>query len=231
MKLLLLTAILGFSFNAFAQEGCDGLSMSEKIKKGCDTSVGFKLEAPVREKTCEEMNVKEKVAASCNLDEKFFTGKTALMKAVIAGNSAEVKALLFKGADVNIRDDSGNTALMMAVAEGKRNIFNLLMSAGANVSTKNSMGSTALSLARLASEKEMEAIIMSMLPTDFCDYSYEQISEYFFITKKMEEKSSGTYFANFKKEIANLATESNYNSRCNIEDSDSSESGNSGGSK
>lgn len=229
MKILFLTAILGFSSCANAQDNCAGLSMSEKIKQGCDTSVSFKLEAPKRDKTCEEMTVKEKISASCNLDEKFFTGKTALMQAVQAGNKEDVKLLLLKGADANLRDDSGSTALMMAIADGKSSIFNILIAANANVTTKNSMGSTALSISRLAAEKEMEVIVMSRLPIDFCDYSYKQISEYFFITKNMDDNSSGTSFANFKKEIANLSTESNYNSRCNVDDSNSNDSGGANG--
>lgn len=229
MKIFTLMITLSFLKLAHADDECAGLTMSEKIRKGCDTSVSFTLQAPERKPTCETMTVKEKISAKCNLDEKFFTGKTALMQAVASGSVQDVRDLIQKGADVNIRDGSGNTALMMAVAEGKSRIFSMLIAANANITTKNSMGSTALSLARLANEKQMEVILMSMLPTEFCDYSYDQISEYHFLTRTMDDKP-GTQFSNFKKEIANLATESNYNSRCNVDDSDSSGS-DSGGSR
>jgi len=54
-----------------------------------------------------------------------------LIAAAKNGNIAKVKALLAKGADVNVKNNNGNTALDAAKASGHTEIVQLLIKAGA----------------------------------------------------------------------------------------------------
>ncbi len=56
---------------------------------------------------------------------------SALLVAVSNGNSARVKELLEKGADVNAKDQNGTTALTIATGYGYTEIIELLKKAGA----------------------------------------------------------------------------------------------------
>ena len=67
-----------------------------------------------------------------------------LVSAAKAGNAAEVKALLRKGANVNARDKDGATALLKAVVNGRRPVVSLLIARGADVNAKDNQGSTPL---------------------------------------------------------------------------------------
>jgi ankyrin repeat protein len=72
---------------------------------------------------------------------------TALMYAALSGRTAEVKALLAKGADVNARDYEGRTALMFAAVNLHGDTVNTLLDHGAEVNTRATDGGTALILA------------------------------------------------------------------------------------
>jgi thioredoxin-like negative regulator of GroEL len=67
-----------------------------------------------------------------------------LIEAAKNGDTAQVKALLDKGADVNARDKDGLTALMWAAAGGRTDIVKALLDKGADVNAKTSYGYTAL---------------------------------------------------------------------------------------
>lgn len=54
-------------------------------------------------------------------------GQTALMLAVSHGRMGMVRALLDRGADVNLQDDEGSTALMCASEHGHADIVRLLL--------------------------------------------------------------------------------------------------------
>lgn len=73
-----------------------------------------------------------------------------LLNAVKAGRSYEVKSLLKKGADVNIRDkEKSDTPLIIAALHGRVDIVQLLLEYDANVNTKQEDGMTALMMAAM----------------------------------------------------------------------------------
>ena len=67
-----------------------------------------------------------------------------LFKAVKEGRLDNVKALIAKGADVNLRAASGSTPLMYAADGNKLEIVRLLLKSGADVNAKNGPNNTAL---------------------------------------------------------------------------------------
>ncbi len=75
-------------------------------------------------------------------------GRTALMKAVMAGNDWEIRSLLKSGADVNISDDDGWTALMYAARyQDSLDLLMILLQNGAEVHSINKYGASPLQLA------------------------------------------------------------------------------------
>eukprot|EP00238_Polyblepharides_amylifera_P003462 CAMPEP_0196575244 /NCGR_PEP_ID=MMETSP1081-20130531/4756_1 /TAXON_ID=36882 /ORGANISM="Pyramimonas amylifera, Strain CCMP720" /LENGTH=1321 /DNA_ID=CAMNT_0041893485 /DNA_START=165 /DNA_END=4130 /DNA_ORIENTATION=+ len=62
-------------------------------------------------------------------------GKTAIMVASSAGNTAVVNILIGYRAQVDVPDKEGNTALTLATSEGHVEVMDTLLAAGANVST------------------------------------------------------------------------------------------------
>jgi len=54
------------------------------------------------------------------------------MIASMKGNYEVVKALLARGAEVDLRDNDGFTALVLASARGHREVVKLLLAAGAD---------------------------------------------------------------------------------------------------
>ncbi|OQB09306.1 MAG: Ankyrin repeats (3 copies) [Parcubacteria group bacterium ADurb.Bin216] len=70
-----------------------------------------------------------------------------LIEATKKGDSAEVKKLIGRGADVNGKDSWGNTALLEASLAGNLEMVKALIAAGADVNIKAPVGNTPLSLA------------------------------------------------------------------------------------
>ena len=71
------------------------------------------------------------------------------MFAVTNMHTDTAKALLGKGADVNVKARDGSTALMLAASSGDREIVRELLSKGADVSARfTETGKTALMLAK-----------------------------------------------------------------------------------
>lgn len=62
-----------------------------------------------------------------DIDERDLNSRTALFAAVANGDEPCCSALLYHGADANIRDDHGHTALEVAVRRGYLNIVDLLI--------------------------------------------------------------------------------------------------------
>ena len=68
----------------------------------------------------------------------------ALHDAAIAGNSAEIRRLVDRGADVNRRDAAGNTPLQYAAMSPDGEVVRYLIDHGATVMTANRLGATPL---------------------------------------------------------------------------------------
>ena len=83
---------------------------------------------------------------------------SALMAAVMSGNSEIVEKLIAVKADLNQFDSQGKTALIYAVFINKNDIAKLLIHAGANKTQKDSDGKTALDFANF--NKNTELIIL-----------------------------------------------------------------------
>lgn len=80
------------------------------------------------------------------IDEMDDSGYTKLMHAAYNGNLAEVKNLLARGADVNIKDFYGNTALMMASEAGHLEVVHFLEQAPTTVVVENNLADNAAKL-------------------------------------------------------------------------------------
>ena len=70
-----------------------------------------------------------------------------LISASVGGNTAAVKALLEKGADVNGKNTSGHTALICAAKFGHTETVQLLLPKGADTNAKDIWNETALGYA------------------------------------------------------------------------------------
>lgn len=150
----------------------------------------YKL-APIPEmpKTCEDLSVKEKIKANCNLDEKYLgSGKTALIQAVEIGDKDGVRTLLTKGVNIEAKETFGDTALMKAIHEGNTDIFVMLVSAGASLTAKDSANNDAFEIAKQRGRKDMELVILSKIEDSVCDFSYDQIAEYAHEAQRMNAR-------------------------------------------
>ena len=79
-------------------------------------------------------------------------GKSDVADAAMRGDSAAVRTLLEKKADVNAAQNDGATALHWAVYRGDRELVQMLIRAGANVHAANREGSTPLWLACISGD-------------------------------------------------------------------------------
>ncbi|MGX3011388.1 ankyrin repeat domain-containing protein [Helicobacter sp. 23-1044] len=79
-----------------------------------------------------------------------------LISAAVVGDLNEVKSLISKGADVNMKDEFGGTVLMKASMYGHFEIVKFLVSKGANVNAKDGiLGFTALMSASIEGHFEV----------------------------------------------------------------------------
>ena len=82
-----------------------------------------------------------------------------LLSAAKAGDTAKVKRLLKKGADVSAKNEYGWTALMKAARYGHTETANTLLDAGADVNAKTEKGTTALKFAASKGHAEIVEIL------------------------------------------------------------------------
>jgi len=60
------------------------------------------------------------------INKRYEYGRTLLHKAILSRNKKEIKRLVFKGIDYNIRDNSGLTPFQLAIIEEDKEIINFL---------------------------------------------------------------------------------------------------------
>ena len=90
------------------------------------------------------------LAAGADVNKRNRFGRTALMFAALYGDARIVKALLDRGADVNVvpDDETGRPALAAAAMNGHLEVVRLLLDKGAETSIRDREGTTALGWAR-----------------------------------------------------------------------------------
>jgi ankyrin repeat protein len=101
----------------------------------------------------------EKAAAGASL-KPVDTSRHPLFKAVKDGRPDQVRALIAKGADVNLRAPGGSTPLMYAADGNKLEIVRILLKSGADVNAKNGSNNTALIYAVI---KGHEGVVRELL--------------------------------------------------------------------
>ena len=87
-------------------------------------------------------------------------GMTLLQVATAKQDESIVRALLERGADVNVRDKNGNTPLQIAASGGNTNLVMLLIATGADVNSRADNGQTPLFAAVTSSQKEVVELLM-----------------------------------------------------------------------
>ena len=82
-------------------------------------------------------------------------GADDVFVAARGGRTDALKALVGRGADINVADGSGTTPLMLAVLGGHLDtVLQLVMACGADMNRRDHSGRTALELAIAASNRE-----------------------------------------------------------------------------
>ena len=84
------------------------------------------------------------LAQGLDIDARDADGRTPVMAATIARQTAAVRALVEAGADVDIRDDRLDNPFLYAGAEGLLNILRVVNEAGADSAITNRYGGIAL---------------------------------------------------------------------------------------
>lgn len=95
-------------------------------------------------------------------------GMRALQFACRDGQTHIVKALLAKGAQLDLKNNQGATALMYAAGGGYEKMCKLLLDAGADVRIEDANSKTALSYAQLHSRAKVE----NLLQMYACEYTW-----------------------------------------------------------
>lgn len=83
------------------------------------------------------------------------TNDVDLFKSVMESDVITLHALLYNGADVNIRDKHGWTTLMWATMNGYCDIAKMLLENGVDVHAKDWLGESALTLATELNQAEI----------------------------------------------------------------------------
>ncbi len=88
-----------------------------------------------------------------------------ILNAAAAGKTAEVQALLAKGAPIETHDKDGRTPLMLAAQHGQVETVRALLSGGASAAARDKSGFTAYGLALLAPAGHGDqALVLQALP-------------------------------------------------------------------
>ena len=87
--------------------------------------------------------------------------KTLLHRAVTKGDIEQVKSIIEKGADVNLRDKNGQTPLHLSARQGQRDIAELLLTNGADINAKNKWDRTPMDIAVDRGHNEIVELLIS----------------------------------------------------------------------
>ncbi|KAF4632089.1 hypothetical protein G7Y89_g6028 [Cudoniella acicularis] len=113
-------------------------------------------------------------------------GRTALHRAVSAGNESVCRLLLERGADFRKQDNNGQTPLHLAVETGSEGLIKLLLKEG-NPNVKDSLGRTALFQAlRSKNEKVTKLLLESQIDVNSKDILGE-VALYVAVERSIEE--------------------------------------------
>ena len=109
--------------------------------------------------------------------------KTLLMCASVHGRKDIMRFLIFRGCNVNQKNNLGWTALMFASQSGNVETVQLLLENGANINDCNKVGSTSLVLAAMKDgcKDVQDLLIKSGANKNFCNdagWTAEEIEEY-----------------------------------------------------
>jgi ankyrin repeat protein len=99
-------------------------------------------------------------AQTDDIDQRGTNGKTALMVAAKAGDSALVKNLMDAGANPNAENINGGTPVMFAAITGDKTTLKILIKAGVDISARGSNGWSALMVAAAKGHVEATRLIL-----------------------------------------------------------------------
>ncbi len=85
----------------------------------------------------------------------------ALLQAARSGDSATVKRMIDRHADINTRDRYGDTPLNLAIKSEQRDLAGLLVSKGANVNAKGALGDTPLHVSIYKGNSDLTGLLRS----------------------------------------------------------------------
>jgi len=94
-----------------------------------------------------------------DLDAKYNSGYTVLMKAAFNGSAEVLEFLLKRGADPNLRNEFGRTPLMLAAGLGGTEVVRLLLDRGVDVNAMDENGKTALMYAAKEGRTEVVQLL------------------------------------------------------------------------
>lgn len=134
----------------------------------------------------------------------------AFLQAAEDGDVSQIKKLLVKGVDIDVRNASGNTALHLAALYGRKTVLKCLVAHGAKIQVKNRRGSTPLHLAAvvfdentvkyLVSKGASVTVIDNFNKTPGQVTQYAPVLNYFALVRDFYRVVNGTFtFANFTK--------------------------------
>ena len=91
----------------------------------------------------------------------FSQASKSIQQAAVDGNLDEVKALLAKGTDVNLKNRQGYTPLHAGARHGRKAVVELLIDKGADINSKEANSKTALFLAAEYGRKEIVELLLA----------------------------------------------------------------------
>lgn len=113
-------------------------------------------------------------------------GFTPLHAAAAYGQTAVVRQLLDKGADVNVRDKDGQTALMKAVWNSHAKVVAALLQNGATITANDSSGNNIVNMAKTRNDRRVLAELVAAGITELKD-ALEKVES----APKTNDKMSG----------------------------------------